>query len=84
MIVIPSRRRVRKGFASGLKDLPAANQSVVAETILWRLRNPSFVSSPNSIAEEMQLGAEDTVEIDGDRHVAIGGSELGRNESSSG
>lgn len=71
LIVISSRGRVREGFASGLEDLAAANQGVVSETVLWRLGNPSFVSAPNAIAEEMRFGAEDTVEVDGDGHVAL-------------
>ena len=58
-----------------MEDLAAANQGVVGETVLWRLGNPSFVSAPNAIAEEMRFGAENTVEVDGDGHVALGRSQ---------
>ena len=58
-----------------MEDLAAANQGVVGETVLWRLGNPSFVSAPNAIAEEMRFGAKDTVEVDGDGHVALGRSQ---------
>ena len=61
-----------------MEDLAAANQGVVGETVLWRLGNPSFVSAPNAIAEEMRFGAEDTVEVDGDGHVALGRSQRRR------
>lgn len=65
-----------------MENLSPADQCILAEPILRRFGNPSLVSSPNTIPEEMRLGSEDAVEVDGDGHVAFGGSELGRESGS--
>lgn len=56
----------------------------MAESVLRRLRNPSLVSSPDAIAEEVRLGAEDLVEVEGDGHMALGGSKRRRRGSEGG
>lgn len=80
MVVVPAGARFGEGLAGGLEDLAAADESLGAEAVRRRLRGPSLVGSPDAVAEEVRLGAEDAVEVDGDGHVALGRGELGRRE----
>lgn len=80
MVVVPPGARFGEGLAGGLEDLAAAEERLRAEAVLRRLRSPGLVGSPDAVAEEVRLGPEDPVEVDGDGHVALGRGELGRRE----
>lgn len=83
LIVLSPQARADKGFARSHEDLSPAEQGVLAEAILRRLRDPSLVSPPDAVAKEVRFGAEDLIEVEGDGHFALGGSEW-RSESGGG
>lgn len=55
----------------------------MGEAVLRRLGSPSLVGSANAVGEEMGLGAEELVEVEGDGDVALR-SERGRRSESGG
>lgn len=67
-----------------MEDLAAADESFVAEPVLGWLGDPGLIGPPDAIAQEMGLGAEDLVEVDWDRKVALGRGKRGRSNGCGG